>query len=62
MTAVTFSLPSLAAAGNGEIDEPSPQNVARAMGSARVRRDHAGRGDNDLRDLRAGGLHWTYST
>jgi hypothetical protein len=28
---VTFSLPSLAAIGNGEIDEPSPQNVARAM-------------------------------
>jgi hypothetical protein len=27
---VTFSLPSLAA-GNGEIDEPSPQNVSRAM-------------------------------
>ena len=28
---VTFSLPSLAAIGHGEIDEPSPQNVARAM-------------------------------
>jgi hypothetical protein len=28
---VTFSLPSLAAVGNGEIDEPSPQDVARAM-------------------------------
>ena len=28
---VTFSLPSPAAAGNGEIDEPSPQNVSRAM-------------------------------
>jgi hypothetical protein len=28
---VTFSLPSLAAAGNGEIDEPSSQNVSRAM-------------------------------
>src|SRR5262249_40266593 len=28
---VTFSLPSLAAVGNGEIDEPSPQNVSRAM-------------------------------
>ncbi len=28
---VTFSLPSLAAIGNGEIDEPSPQNVSRAM-------------------------------
>jgi hypothetical protein len=26
---VTFSLPSLAAIGNGEIDEPSPQNVSR---------------------------------
>ena len=26
-----FSLPSLPAAGNGEIDEPSPQNVSRAM-------------------------------
>jgi hypothetical protein len=25
------SLPSLAAVGNGEIDEPSPQNVSRAM-------------------------------
>src|SRR5262249_30912826 len=29
--AVTFSLPSLAAVGNGQIEEPSPQNVARAM-------------------------------
>ena len=28
---VTFSLPSLAVIGNGEIDEPSPQNVSRAM-------------------------------
>jgi hypothetical protein len=28
---VTFSLPSLAAIGNGEIDEPSPQNVSQAM-------------------------------
>src|SRR6516165_14872 len=28
---VTLSLPSLAAVGNGEIDEPSPQNVSRAM-------------------------------
>jgi hypothetical protein len=28
---VTFSLPSLAAVGNGKIDEPSPQNVSRAM-------------------------------
>ncbi len=28
---VTFSLPSLAAVGNGEIDEPSPQNASRAM-------------------------------
>ena len=28
---VTFSLPSLAAIGDGEIDEPSPQNVSRAM-------------------------------
>ena len=28
---VTFSLPSLAAIGNGEIDEPSSQNVSRAM-------------------------------
>ncbi len=28
---VTFSLPSLAASGNGETDEPSPQNVSRAM-------------------------------
>jgi hypothetical protein len=28
---ITFSLPSLAAVGNGEIDEPSPQNVSRAM-------------------------------
>jgi hypothetical protein len=28
---VTFSLPSLAALGNGKIDEPSPQNVSRAM-------------------------------
>jgi hypothetical protein len=28
---VTFSLLSLAAVGNGEIDEPSPQNVSRAM-------------------------------
>jgi hypothetical protein len=28
---VAFSLPSLAAVGNGDIDEPSPQNVARAM-------------------------------
>jgi hypothetical protein len=28
---VTFSLPLLAAVGNGEIDEPSPQNVSRAM-------------------------------
>src|SRR6516164_9048870 len=28
---VTFSLPSLAAIGNGEIGEPSPQNVSRAM-------------------------------
>jgi hypothetical protein len=26
-----FSLPSLAALGNGEINEPSPQNVSRAM-------------------------------
>ena len=28
---VTFSLPPLAAIGNDEIDEPSPQNVSRAM-------------------------------
>jgi hypothetical protein len=28
---VIFSLPSLAAVGNGDIDEPSPQNVSRAM-------------------------------
>ena len=28
---VTFALPPLAAVGNGEIDEPSPQNVSRAM-------------------------------
>jgi hypothetical protein len=28
---VRFSLPPLAAIGNGEIDEPSPQNVSRAM-------------------------------
>jgi hypothetical protein len=28
---VTFFLPSLAAVGNGEIDEPSPQNASRAM-------------------------------
>jgi hypothetical protein len=28
---VALSLPSLAAIGNGEIDEPSPQNVSRAM-------------------------------
>jgi hypothetical protein len=28
---VTLSLPSLAAVGSGEIDEPSPQNVSRAM-------------------------------
>jgi Family of unknown function (DUF5681) len=28
---VTFSLPSLAAVGNDEIDEPLPQNVSRAM-------------------------------
>jgi hypothetical protein len=28
---VTLSLPALAAIGDGEIDEPSPQNVARAM-------------------------------
>ena len=28
---VTFSLPSLAAIGDGEIEEPSPQNVSRAM-------------------------------
>ena len=28
---VTFSLPSLGAIGNGEIDEQSPQNVSRAM-------------------------------
>ena len=28
---VTFSLPPLPAVGNGEIDEPSLQNVARAM-------------------------------
>jgi hypothetical protein len=28
---VTFSLPPLAAIGHGEIDEPSPQNVSRAM-------------------------------
>ena len=28
---VTFSLPSLAAIGHGEIDEPSPQNLSRAM-------------------------------
>jgi hypothetical protein len=27
---VTFSLPSLAVIGNGEIDEPSQQNVSRA--------------------------------
>ena len=49
---VMFSLPSLAAVGNGEIDEPSPQNVSRAMNavtSARERRDHAGRGGNDQR-------------
>jgi hypothetical protein len=53
---VTFSLPSLAAVGNGEIDEPSPQDAfARDECShdrARVRRDHAGRGDNDRRGLR----------
>src|SRR6516165_7866936 len=28
---VNFSLPSLAAIGDGDIDEPSPQNVSRAM-------------------------------
>ena len=28
---VTFSVPSIAAIGDGEIDEPSPQNVSRAM-------------------------------
>jgi hypothetical protein len=28
---VMFSLPSLSAVGNGEIDEPSPQHVSRAM-------------------------------
>jgi hypothetical protein len=28
---VTFSLPSLAAVGNGETEEPSPQNASRAM-------------------------------
>jgi hypothetical protein len=28
---VAFSLPSLAAIGNGEIDKPSPQKVSRAM-------------------------------
>ena len=28
---VTFSLPLLAAVGNGEVDEPSPQDVSRAM-------------------------------
>jgi hypothetical protein len=28
---VTLPLPSLAAAANGEIEEPSPQNVSRAM-------------------------------
>ena len=28
---VTFSLPSLAAVGNGETDEPSPQDVPRAI-------------------------------
>src|SRR6516164_817342 len=28
---VNFSLPSLAVIGNGEIDEPSPQNLSRAM-------------------------------
>jgi hypothetical protein len=28
---VTFSLPSLAAIGEGGIDEPSPQNLSRAM-------------------------------
>jgi hypothetical protein len=27
---VTFSLPPLAAIGNGEVDEPSPQNLSRA--------------------------------
>jgi hypothetical protein len=32
---VTFSLPSLAAIGNGEIDDPSPQNVSRAMNAMR---------------------------
>jgi hypothetical protein len=33
---VTFSLPSLAAAGNREIDEPSPQNVSRAMNAVKT--------------------------
>ena len=28
---VTFSVPSLAAVGDGEIDQPSPQSVSRAM-------------------------------
>jgi hypothetical protein len=28
---VNFSLPSLAAIGDGEIDEPSPQKVSRPM-------------------------------
>jgi hypothetical protein len=49
---------SLAAVGNGEIAEPSPQNAERGAGdecghhSARLRRDHAGRVGNDRRGLR----------
>jgi hypothetical protein len=30
------SRPSLATVGNGEIDEPSPQNVSRAMNAVRA--------------------------
>jgi hypothetical protein len=47
---VTFSLPSLAAIGDGEIDEPSPQNVSRAGGIAK---DKVGQG-NLLQILEAG--------
>ena len=45
---VTFSLPSLAAVGNGEIDEPSPQH-----GTASTAREKVARG-NLLQILTAG--------
>ena len=61
---VTFSLPSLAAIGSGEIDEPSPQNVSRAMNAVttahacgEITPGEAATIAGGLRDLCANGRH-----